>query len=60
MSISGAGERFALHVREDGSVRIEIGHAFEEADIAAMVAAQHELARLIPQQRTPGVVAALR
>lgn len=48
-----AAERFALRVQQDGSLRIEIGHAFTEADIPVLVAAQNELSRLIPAQRAP-------
>lgn len=46
-------ERFVLRVRQDGSLRIEIGYAFTEADIPVLVAAQNALDRLIPAQRAP-------
>lgn len=47
----GVPERFILRVQRDGSVCIEIGHSFSECDIPAMIAAQHELERLIPRPR---------
>lgn len=50
-------DRFALLVAQDGSTRIEIGHAFSETDIPALVAAQRDLHALIPRQRTGSVAA---
>lgn len=44
-------ERFALHVQDDGTLRIEIGHAFDEGDIAALVAAENRLHDMLPRPR---------
>ena len=38
-------------MQQDGTLRIEIGHAFAEADIPALVAAENELHARIPAQR---------
>lgn len=45
-------ERFALRVQDDGSTRIEIGPAFTEADIAALVAVENALHRQNTPERT--------
>lgn len=50
--MSKADDRFVLRVTRDGSVHIEFGHSFSEADVPALVAAKRELDDLISRSVT--------
>ena len=47
-----SSDRFAVRVRHDGQVLVEIGQAFTEDDIPALVTAQRAVSRMLHEQET--------
>ena len=49
--MDAADFRFALTAQADGSIRIEIGHAFGEQHVAELVAAERAVVAALAAQR---------